>query len=111
MNLILNAIDAMPGGGSLMIQSDTQVNLKGHNASKQMISISDTGTGIDPEHLKAIFEPFTSFKDEGTGLGLAVVKQILKLHQATIRVKSRPNHGATFILAFPYEVKEILNGA
>jgi signal transduction histidine kinase len=111
MNLILNAIDAMPGGGSLTIHSETQVNLKRHNASKQMISISDTGTGIDPEHLKTIFEPFTSFKDEGTGLGLAVVKQILKLHQATIEVESQSGHGATFILAFPYEAKEILNGA
>ncbi len=101
INLILNAIDAMPEGGRLTLHSDAQIDPNGFKPLKRIISITDTGAGIAPEHLKTIFEPFTSFKDEGTGLGLAVVKQILKLHQATIGVESRPNHGTTFTLMFP----------
>ncbi|RTZ99804.1 MAG: hypothetical protein DSY90_00470 [Deltaproteobacteria bacterium] len=107
INLILNAIDAMPDGGRLIVQSDTRIDPHGFKPLKRVISISDTGTGVAPEHLKTIFEPFASFKDEGTGLGLAVVKQILKLHQATIDVNSQLNHGTTFILMFPCEIREV----
>jgi signal transduction histidine kinase len=111
MNLIFNAIDAMPDGGRLTVRSWIQVDPQESAPPMQVISIADTGVGIAAEHLKTIFEPFASFKDEGTGLGLAVVKQILKLHQATIDVDSRLNHGTTFTLTFPCEAREVLNGA
>lgn len=96
LNIIMNAIDAMPDGGKLSIKAA----MDGNAIS---ISFTDTGTGIPPEHLKKIFDPFftTKEKGKGAGLGLTVCKEIVKKHNGEIRVDSKPGEGSRFTLYFP----------
>src|SRR6476646_4511565 len=101
LNLFLNARDAMAGkGGKLHISTG--------NGTSVMVSISDTGTGIAPEHLNRIYDPFFTTKNapregqaRGTGLGLAVTYGIIQEHAGKIRVDSAPGKGTTFHLEFP----------
>lgn len=96
VNMVLNAVDAMPGGGRLTFR---------HVADDRILTlvITDTGIGIPEENLSRIFEPFFTTKGigQGTGLGLAVCRKIIEQHGGTISVESRPGEGATFRLAFP----------
>ena len=122
LNILLNAVQAMDGGGRLTIGARVnaqEIGAIGNTAggiapsreSRQVvISISDTGAGIAPERLEKIFEPFATFKDDGTGLGLSIVTQILKQHGATVTVQSRPGEGSTFTLVFPCQ-EEIAHAA
>ena len=96
LNLIMNAIHAMPDGGTLRVEgSQVDGNLR--------ISLADTGHGIPDEHLSRIFDPFFTTKEtgKGTGLGLTVVKGIIEEHGGTITVESEPGRGTTFTLTFP----------
>ena len=100
LNLLLNAKDAMPGGGQLRIM--TQMN--GHVEAR----ISDSGSGIAPEHLKRIYDPFFTTKTmpkpgerRGTGLGLSVSYGIIQEHAGKIQVESAIGAGTTFHLEFP----------
>ncbi len=95
MNLILNAIDAMPEGGLLNIAVAVESD------KFLFVTLADNGRGMSDDQRRKIFEPFCSFKDAGTGLGLAVVLQILKVHQTSIRVESELEKGTVFTLAFP----------
>jgi|MudIll2142460700_1097286.scaffolds.fasta_scaffold23578_2 signal transduction histidine kinase len=103
VNLITNAVHAMPGGGRLFLKT---------RATKQKdtieVSVMDTGKGIPPEHLPHIFDPFFSTKGEGgTGLGLSVSYGIIKHHGGTIRVESKVGVGTTFTIELPaYKKKE-----
>lgn len=96
MNLILNARDAMPQGGRLEISTSASLN----TAS---ISFRDTGTGIAPEHLSKIYDPFFTTKQigQGTGLGLAVSYGIIQDHGGSIHVESRPGEGTLFRITLP----------
>jgi PAS domain S-box-containing protein len=94
LNLLNNAIDAMPKGGELRVVVEPY-------PQGVRLTIHDTGTGIDAEHLNNIFEPFFTTKGGGFGLGLAITYNIISDHGATIEVESRLNEGTTFILAFP----------
>lgn len=102
LNLILNARQAMPRGGRLLIEVR-------ENAATQMaeIRISDSGVGIPLDQLRLIFEPFYTTKapDEnghgGTGLGLSVCRQIIEQHQGRIRVESKVGKGSTFTVKLP----------
>ncbi len=94
LNLFLNAIDAMPQGGTLKVGGRVR------NPSV-VISITDTGCGIASEDLKHIFEAFFTKKEKGTGLGLAVTKNIIEEHGGTISVKSKVGEGTTFTLELP----------
>jgi two-component system sensor histidine kinase HydH len=95
LNLYLNAIQAMPDGGTLsvMCRADSQDHVQ--------IRIEDTGCGIAPGDLSRIFNPYYTTKGKGTGLGLAIVYKIVEAHQARIKVESIPGKGSTFILQIP----------
>ncbi len=94
LNLVLNAMEAMPDGG------DLEVMLYPEN-SGTVISVRDTGIGMDAETVSQIFDPFYSTKGEGTGLGLAVTYGIIEGHGGTIQVESQPNQGTRFTIWLP----------
>jgi two-component system, NtrC family, sensor histidine kinase HydH len=95
LNLYLNAIQAMPGGGRLTVAS-TQVDPR-HVG----VMIADTGCGIAPEDMDKIFNPYYTTKPKGTGLGLAIVHKIIEAHGGRIQVESSPGQGARFLLTVP----------
>ncbi len=110
LNLVTNAKDAMPSGGRLIIETATLI-LDSEFAAKynakpgryMMLSISDTGKGIDKKHLPHIFEPFftTKEKGKGTGLGLSMVYGIVKQHEGFINAYSEKDVGTTFKIYIP----------
>lgn len=106
LNIIKNAIEAMPKGGKLTVvtrMSDlfTTVQSDGKKYQLMVAKVSDTGPGIKPEHLQDIFTPFFTTKDRGVGLGLALSYQIVQEHLGTIRVESQENEGTTFSVYLP----------
>jgi two-component system NtrC family sensor kinase len=100
INIIINAIDAMPGGGTLSV---TTRRIEGENRIE--IWFIDTGCGIPKVHLEQIFDPFFTTKDpgKGTGLGLAVTYGIIERHNGTIHVESEVEKGTTFIIKLPMD--------
>ncbi|PWT93607.1 MAG: hypothetical protein C5B54_01595 [Acidobacteria bacterium] len=94
MNLLLNAIQAMPSGGEIDIEYSV-------NSNVVRVIISDNGPGIRPDLISRIFDPFFTTKQKGTGLGLAVVKQKLSEFGADIEVTNRKPRGACFTISFP----------
>ncbi|MEX2661135.1 MAG: PAS domain S-box protein [Vicinamibacterales bacterium] len=102
MNLVVNARDAMPGGGTLTIETTRGTEAKG-TAGWVVLRVRDTGRGMDAATKAQIFEPFFTTKPqgEGTGLGLSPVYGIVKQSGGTISVDTAPGRGTTFTLAFP----------
>lgn len=94
LNLIQNAIDAMPQGGEITIRSQRV-------GSQVHLEVCDTGSGISAEHIPLLFTPFHTTKSEGTGLGLYVVQQIIAAHEGEITVSSTPGAGTTFTILLP----------
>lgn len=103
LNLVLNARDAMPGGGELTIgAADTDVEEDGERATFACIQVTDTGTGMDAATREQVFKPFFTTKGEnGTGLGLAIVDQIMARAGGFIRIDSEPGRGTTVRLYLP----------
>ncbi len=100
LNLFLNAIEAMPGGGELSVTGI--IERPDHKKTDYLaVKISDTGVGIKKEKLSRIFERYYTTKDTGTGLGLAVVERIISAHNGTLKVDSTEGKGTTFTLYFP----------
>ena len=97
INLLTNAVHAMPSGGELLVRA-----VQGSDR-KIVIMVRDTGSGIAEEHLPYIFDPFFTTKEvgKGTGLGLSVSYGIIKRHGGTISVRSEPGKGSTFTVALP----------
>ncbi|HET9468404.1 MAG TPA: HAMP domain-containing sensor histidine kinase [Vicinamibacterales bacterium] len=93
-NMIENALHAMPGGGTLTITATA-------GSSSIRLSVADTGTGMDPEALRRIFEPYFSTKATGTGLGLTIAKRNVELNGGQIHVQSSPGKGTTVIIELP----------
>ncbi len=98
VNLIINAVDAMEGKGTLTLRTTQHPQEK-----KVILEVSDTGMGIPSENLPQIFEPFFTTKEvgKGTGLGLSTVYGIVRDHGGTIDVRSTLGKGTTFVLTFP----------
>ncbi len=120
-NICLNSIQAMPNGGTITIRvrMDKALDLlKGQNISVSLgnpfaaplewliVSIEDRGCGIAEDRMDKIMDPFVSFQDDGIGLGLSIVSQIVKLHQGHVKVTSVEGEGTTFHLLFPCIIKE-----
>jgi len=109
MNVLLNAVQAMPDGGILTVRakaisdfgfriSDSAIR---NPQSAIVIEVEDTGPGIPPEHRDRIFEPYFTTKEGGTGLGLALAYKIFQEHDGSITVESRVGSGATFLIMLP----------
>ena len=101
LNLFLNARDAMPSGGWLTVRSRVE-------GASAVIEVADTGSGISPEHLSRIYDPFFTTKTvgQGTGLGLSVTYGVVQEHQGTIECASRSGHGTRFTLTLPLAVPD-----
>ncbi len=99
LNLIKNAVSAMPEGGVLRVRTMRE-------GEDVLIKVSDTGTGIPEEIMGKIFEPYFTTKPFGTGLGLTIVFKIVKEHFGDISVSSRPAEGSTFVISLPIPQKE-----
>jgi PAS domain S-box-containing protein len=120
MNLAVNARDAMPKGGRLIVETAPVTLADTTQFTKHVarpgefvqLSITDTGSGVAPENLPHLFEPFFTTKDvgKGTGLGLATVFGIVEQHQGWIEVESQVNQGTTFHIYFPRLAGTLVNG-
>jgi two-component system sensor histidine kinase HydH len=100
LNLYLNAVEAMDGGGVLAVHCAP-------DGSEDLgITVSDTGRGIAPEHLGKIFDPYFTTKKTGTGLGLAIVHRIIEAQQGRIKAESVPGQGSTFTIRLPCRSRE-----
>ena len=93
-NVIDNALHAMPGAGTLDIRGAVV-------DGRVVLTITDTGVGVDEDTLSRIFEPYFSTKVSGTGLGMAIAKRNVNLSGGTIAVESEKDRGTTVTLAFP----------
>ena len=98
LNLMLNGLQAMPHGGTLTLEAKT-------SNGNFLIAVTDTGTGIAPENLSRIFEPYFTTKAKGTGLGLAISRRIIEAHGGTITAANQSGGGCRFEISLP------LNGA
>ena len=96
LNLLLNAIQAMPGGGRLTVA--TKPGPQGRGGE---ISFQDSGEGIEPESLKKVLNPFFTTKEKGSGLGLPIVKSIIETHQGTIKIDSAVGDGTVVTITLP----------
>jgi len=99
LNIVKNAIAAMPDGGSLTIETSVHDDIV-------YLNITDTGIGIPENIINKIFEPYFTTKEFGSGIGLTIVYKIIKEHLGDITVSSRENEGTTFCISFPVPQKE-----
>jgi PAS domain S-box-containing protein len=113
INIIVNAVHAMPQGGTLTIANrlDMSASSVPHDSGFVEISISDTGCGIPPKNIPKIFDPFFTTKDidKGTGLGLTVSHRIVEDHGGNIDVESKVNEGTRFTVKLPIQIHEDTN--
>jgi signal transduction histidine kinase len=100
LNLILNGLQAMPEGGTLTLEANK-------SNGNFLISVTDTGSGVAPENLARIFDPYFTTKTTGSGLGLANARRIVEAHGGTITVTSEAGQGSRFEIALPIDRKEI----
>lgn len=102
LNLVLNAVDAMPTGGKLRIRSSpAEIQRDGERQPAVRIEVADTGHGISPEIQAKLFEPFVTTKEQGAGLGLSISYSIIEAHNGQISVSSEEGEGTTFSILLP----------
>jgi two-component system, NtrC family, nitrogen regulation sensor histidine kinase NtrY len=102
-NLVLNAMDAMPNGGTLTLRTH-------QSGDRAFVEVSDTGSGLTAEECERLFTPYYTSKAHGTGLGLAIVQSIISDHGGRISVRSRPSEGATFVIELPRNQEKLGSG-
>jgi signal transduction histidine kinase len=95
LNLLLNAIQAINSEGRIEMRSEARDDCA-------VVSVTDTGHGIDPSHLPNLFRPFFTTKGKGTGLGLSLAQRIAEAHGGSIEVSSTPGKGSRFSLRIPF---------
>jgi signal transduction histidine kinase len=100
LNLLLNAAEAMPGGGTVTARTFTDNGVLG-------VSIGDTGHGIGDQLMARIFQPFFTTKAKGTGLGLAISKRLVEQHGGSIKAENMPSGGASFVITLPVEPRSV----
>ena len=104
INIILNAFQAMEGGGKLTLRTEVVLY---QNVSCVAVSVADTGGGIDPSLLDNIFNPFFTTKEKGTGLGLAISNKIVMHHNGHMEIRNRAGEGAVFVVYLPIDDKTL----
>ncbi|MEW6720322.1 MAG: ATP-binding protein [Thermodesulfobacteriota bacterium] len=97
-NLVRNAVQATPPGGRILVDAYEQIR---HGARFAVLTIADTGVGIEPKDLEKIFNPFYTTKEGGTGLGLSISQRIVHFHKGFIEARSLPGQGSTFSVFLP----------
>jgi signal transduction histidine kinase len=102
LNLFLNAVEAMPEGGTLSVRTSLE------EGNRVRVEVSDTGKGIREELLGNVFEPFFTTKAKGTGLGLAISRQLVEQHEGTIGVSSKPGEGTRFTIRLPVSAGNLI---
>ena len=95
LNILINAMQAMPDGGRLQVRSLVE------NRGRVVVAITDNGVGMAESKVEQIFKPFFTDKHKGTGLGLSITKNIIDSHNGEIRIESVPHEGTTFFISFP----------
>ena len=99
LNLVLNALDAMPGGGTL------EIHLGGCRDGQQELKVIDSGSGIDPTVLSRLFEPFVTTKETGVGIGLTISHRVAEEGGGSLAAYNSPEGGACFVLRLPASSK------
>ncbi len=100
LNLALNAVHAMPDGGSLVLRASL-------NCEAMLFEVVDEGVGIPEENLEKIFDPFFTTRSDGTGLGLSVAYRIVMQHGGQIRARRNPDRGMTFTIELPFDAMHL----
>ncbi len=107
LNFFINGLEAMPSGGTLSVHAAADQTKDGEPRHKAIVRIQDTGTGILPEHLPQLFDPFFTSRPTGTGLGLTIARRVIQEHQGQIIVTSTPGKGSTFEVSLPLCIREM----
>jgi signal transduction histidine kinase len=104
LNLILNAVEAMPSGGALSIVARPFARRKGAPIKHVAVEVRDTGQGMSPEQRQRAFKSLLSTtKSKGTGLGLAIVARVVEQHRGKVKIRTRPGEGSTFTIILPVQ--------
>jgi signal transduction histidine kinase len=101
-NLLRNALQALPSGGTINVSTGKRVNRAGQIEVE--VVVRDSGSGIAPEDLDNLFIPFFTTKSEGTGLGLPISQRIVEAHHGDLEVQSHPGKGASFSVRIPLRI-------